>query len=63
MLVLTVTISIVVVMVTLPRSYGQGHLIFASGCDGTGRELPNEDWVPSAVQGPSCHSVTWQVQG
>lgn len=32
-----------------------GALIFASGCDGTESELPNKDWVPSTVYGPSCH--------
>lgn len=51
-----------IIIVILPCSYGQGHLAFASDCDRTESELPNKGWVLSTEYG-LCPSVTLQAQG
>lgn len=51
-----------IIIVILPCSYGQGHLAFASDCDRTESELPNKGWVLSKEYG-LCPSVTLQAQG
>lgn len=60
MLVIT---AIIIIIIILSSSYGQGHLAFAPGCDGTESEFPNKDWVLSTEYDLSCPSITLQAQG
>ena len=56
-------ITLIIIVVILPSSYGQGHLAFASGCDGTESELPDKDGVLNTEYGLSYPSITFQAPG